>query len=136
MKEWMFPALITFISWGLWAFLPKVTIKYVDSGSAIVYQVIGGFIIGIGALIWLKFRVEFNPPGFTFGVITGLVGFFGATTYLIALSKGPLVLVAPLTALYPILAILLGFFVLHEAVTLKQGIGILMSMASIWLISS
>lgn len=136
MQTWIMPAIATFFAWGIWAFLPKITTRYINEGSAMVYQSLGGIIIGLGVLISMKFRLEFNPPGFTFGVATGLFGFFGAFTYLLAVTRGPLTLVAPLTALYPVLAILLGILFLNEAITLKQSFGILLSLVSIILIST
>jgi len=90
----------------------------------------------LGVLIQMKFKVQFNIPGFAYGLAIGLLGFFGALMYLIAVSKGPLALVAPITALYPVGAILLSFLILGETVTTKQGIGIGLSLVSMYLIST
>ena len=136
MKEWVLPTILTLLAWGLWAFLPKLAMRHIDPQSAIVYQALGGILVGLWVLITLKFRVEFNPPGFSYSLVIGLLGFFGAFMYLVAVSKGPLTLVAPITALYPMLAIILGFIFLNEAISLKQGIGIAMSLVSIYLIST
>lgn len=136
MKEWVLPTILTLLAWGVWAFLPKLATRHIDPQSAIVYQALGGILVGLWVLITLKFRVEFNPPGFSYSLVIGLLGFFGAFMYLVAVSKGPLTLVAPITALYPMLAIILGFIFLNEAISLKQGIGIAMSLVSIYLIST
>lgn len=56
--------------------------------------------------------------------------------YLVAVSKGPLALVAPITALYPVGAIILGLIFLGEAITAKQGLGIGLSLVAIYLIST
>ena len=53
MKEWILPTVGTFICWGLWSFIPKITTKYIDPKSAIVYEVIGGMLL---SLIILSFR--------------------------------------------------------------------------------
>lgn len=136
MKDWVLPTILTLFVWGFWAFLPKIAIRYIDPYSAMVYQALGGILVGLGVLIALKFKVQFNIPGFSYGLAIGLLGFFGAFMYLVAVSRGPLALVAPLTALYPVLAIILSFVFLHEAVSLKQGIGIALSLVAIFLIST
>ncbi len=45
MKEWILPTVATFICWGLWSFIPKITTKYIDPKSAIIYEVVGGIVL-------------------------------------------------------------------------------------------
>ena len=136
MKDWLLPTGLALFAWVFWGFLPKLAARHINAQSAMIYQVLGGIIIGLGVLIQMKFKVQFNIPGFAYGLAIGLLGFFGALMYLIAVSKGPLALVAPITALYPVGAILLSFLILGETVTTKQGIGIGVSLVSMYLIST
>ena len=136
MKDWLLPTGLALFAWIFWGFLPKLAARHINAQSAMIYQVLGGLIIGLGVLIQMKFKVQFNIPGFAYGLAIGLLGFFGALMYLIAVSKGPLALVAPITALYPMGAILLSFLVLGETVTTRQGIGIGLSLVSMYLIST
>ena len=136
MKDWLLPTGLALFAWVFWGFLPKLAARHINAQSAMIYQVLGGLIIGLGVLIQMKFKVQFNIPGFAYGLAIGLLGFFGALMYLIAVSKGPLALVAPITALYPVGAILLSFLILGETVTTKQGIGIGLSLVSMYLIST
>ncbi len=135
MKEWLHPTLLALLAWVGWAFLPKLAARHIDAQSAMVYQSIGSILVGLGVFFYLNFKVAFNTPGFLFSLAIGLLGFFGAFMYMVAASKGPLALVAPLTAMYPVGAIILGFLLLGESVTIKQGIGIGMSLVAIYLIS-
>ncbi len=41
-----------------------------------------------------------------------------------------------LTALYPLITVLLSFLILHETVTLRQGIGMLLALAAIVLMAA
>ena len=97
---------------------------------------LGGVLVGLVVLASLKFQVQFNIPGFSISLAIGILGFFGAFMYLVAVSRGPLTLVAPVTALYPMFAILLGLIFLGEAITLRQGFGIGLSVVAIYLIST
>jgi transporter family protein len=136
MRDWLVPTLLTLITWGLWAFLPKLAARHIDPQSSIIYQVLGGLLVGVVVLISLKFQVQYNNPGFILSLAIGILGFFGAFMYLVAVSRGPLALVAPITALYPMFAILLGLIFLGEAITAKQAVGIGLSLVAIYLISS
>jgi uncharacterized membrane protein len=136
MKDWLLPTGLALFAWMFWGFLPKLAARHINAQSAMVYQVLGGLVIGLAVLINLKFKVDFNVPGMLYGLVIGLLGFFGALMYLIAASKGPLALVAPITALYPMGVILLSFLILGETITTKQGFGIGLSLVSIYLIST
>ena len=59
MKEWILPTVGTFICWGLWSFIPKITTKYIDPKSAIVYEVIGGIFLNETITIKQGFGILF-----------------------------------------------------------------------------
>jgi transporter family protein len=136
MKEWVLPTMGTFICWGLWSFIPKITTRYIDPKSAVIYEVIGGIFLSLVVLYFLNFRLETHPKGILLAVTAGLVGFVGALCFLFAVSKGPVSIIAPLSALYPILSIILAMVFLNEAVTVKQGIGILFAVVAVILVST
>ena len=136
MKEWVLPAFGTFIFWGFWGFIPKLTTKYISPKSAIVYEVLGGFLVAIMVMYSMNFRPEMNPKGLALAITTGVFGFLGAFCYLLAVSKGPVSLVVTLTALYPVLSILLAVIIFNEPITLKQGAGILLALGAMLLIAT
>ena len=53
-----------------------------------------------------------------------------------AVSKGPVTLVATVSALYPVVSIALANFFLHETVTLRQGVGIALALLSMILVAA
>lgn len=135
MKEWALPTLGTFICWGLWSFIPKITTRYIDPKSAIVYEVIGGIFLSLVVLGFMNFRLEMHPKGIALAVMAGLVGFVGALCFLYAVSRGPVSIIAPLSALYPILSIILAVFFLGETITIKQGLGIFFALLAVVMVS-
>ena len=134
MKSWILPTFVVFVLWGLWAFIPKITIRYIGPKSAIVYEVLGGIIVAIVVLIFLNFKLEFHLKGAMLAGLNGMLGFAGALFFLYAVSRGPISLIAVLTALYPIIAVFLAIFFLGESLTLKQGIGIVLGIGAIGLL--
>ncbi len=136
MKDWLLPAFGTFLFWGFWAFLPKVVERYVGLTSSLVYQVVGSIMVGVAVLVVSKSSLEFNPIGVSLGVLTGVLGYLGLFSFLQAVSKGPVSLAVPISALYPVLAVLLARIFLQETITSKQGLGIVLSIIAVILIST
>ena len=136
MKEWLLPTFGTIIFWGLWGFIPKITTKYISPKSAIVFETLGGIILGIVILISLKFKPDIHPKGVLLAVLTGLLGFAGALCFLYAALKGPISLVAVLSSLSPIITIILAMFFLNETITIKQGLGIVLGLGAVVLIAT
>jgi len=136
MKEWLLPTFGAFVLWGLWSFIPKITTKYISPKSAILFEVLGGIIFAIIVLISLQFKPDFHPKGALLAISTGILGFAGALCFLYAASKGPISLVAVLSALYPIVAIVLAMFFLNETITIKQGLGIVLGIGAMILLTT
>jgi transporter family protein len=60
----------------------------------------------------------------------------GSLAYYFALSKGGAGLITATTAMYPLLTIILSIFFLNEQITIKNGIGIILSLVGLILLSS
>jgi transporter family protein len=136
MKQWLLPTFGAFVLWGLWSFIPKITIKHISPKSAMLFEVLGGIILAIIVLISLNFKPDIHPKGVFLAIVTGILGFAGALCFLYAASKGPISLVAVLSALYPIIAIVLAVFFLNESITIKQGLGIVLGLGAMILIAT
>ncbi|WP_013323811.1 EamA family transporter [Gloeothece verrucosa] len=135
-REWILPTLGAFISWGLWSFIPKITTQYIKPKSAIIYEVMGMMILGIIILFSLQFEVETHPKGILLAIITGILGFLGAFCFLNAVSKGPVTLVATVSALYPLVSVVLAILILGETLTVKQIIGVGLAVFAMILITA
>jgi len=134
-KVWFLSSLVALVMWAFWGFLPKLATRYVGPKSVLVYEVIGAILVGFVVLVLLNFNLEFQPWGALFGVIAGVAGLAGTLFFLFALKQGEAAIVVPMTALYPLGVILLSFVVLHEPITLKQGLGVLLALISILLLA-
>lgn len=135
MKEWLIPVLGTFIFWGLWGFIPKLTLRTISPFSAMFFEAIGGLIVAVIALAVFGSRLELSRQGVSLALATGVFGILGAWTYLHGVSMGKVSLVASFTALYPILSIVLAIVLLGETLTGRQGVGILLALVSMVLIA-
>jgi transporter family protein len=136
MQSWFLPAAVAFLCWGVWALLPKLTVRYLDPTSAIVYEALGGLLVALVALALLAFRPAADPRGVGLALATGVLGVAGALAYLVAVARGPVTPVATVTALYPVLTVALAALLLQEPVTLRQGVGIVLGLVAIVLITA
>src|SRR5688572_5256213 len=135
MIQWLPSAVFALFSFGLWGLFSKLALNHIDSKSALIFQTAGVLLVGILMLGLLKFKPDTDMKGMGYGVLTGLAYGIGCMFYLFAADKGKLMTVVTLTALYPLITILLSYFVLHETITLKQFGGILLALLAIFLMS-
>jgi transporter family protein len=56
MKQWLPAALVALFSFGLWGFFSKLTLFYIDSKSALIFQTLGVLLIGLITLAMLDFK--------------------------------------------------------------------------------
>jgi bacterial/archaeal transporter family protein len=136
MKDWILPTLGAMLCWGIWGFVPKLTTRYLSPQSAVIYEVVGAIGLAVMVLISLKFQPDFHPTGIFLAIITGMLGFLGAFCFLNAVTTGPVTLVATLSALYPVISVLLAVTFLHESITLRQGFGIALALAAVVLVAA
>ena len=130
-SQWIVPASVTLVCWGVWSFIPKITTRYISPMSAMVYEVIGAIIVGSVILTRLDFRPDINPKGVCLAVVTGMVGLTGALGFLFAVKNQKVSVVAMFTSLSPVITLILGWLVLKEPITLKEGLGIISAFAAI-----
>ena len=135
MKAWMIWSGLALLCWGVYAFLPKLIVENIKPQSAIVYQVFGGLLVGVGMLFALNFKVETDIKGVGFSVATGFAAMLGALFYLKAAMEADLALITPVTALYPMVTIFLAAVFLHESISWRQMAGLLLAIGAIWLMT-
>jgi transporter family protein len=131
MKGWLLPSFLTLIMWGVFGFLPKLTIRYISPISAVVFEAVGVMLVGILVLSFIGFRPDLHPKGVGLAIATGICGLLGALGYLIAVSKGKVSVIVMVTALYPAVSIGLAYLILREPITLKEGLGMVFACVAI-----
>lgn len=135
MNSWFFWTILAMVTFGAWGFFPKLAVNYISPQSALIYQVIGGLLVGVIGLAMLNFKPETHPMGILYALLTGITGVLGTLFYYFAASRGQISIVVSLTALYPLITIMLAIVFLHETLILKQVIGLCFAVAAIVLLS-
>jgi len=135
MPQWVILSFISLALWGVWGLFAKLAAKNLSPQSLMVFSGIGGLVITFVVLASLNFRPGVHAKGVALALLAGLVGSLGTIPFLYAISKGKASIVVPMTALYPLVTIILSALILREAITLNQGLGILFALIAIILFS-
>jgi len=132
-EAWLIPSILALCIWGVTAFLPKLALRSLSPLHTVVYNAFFFFVTA--ALVQVFFGgPEFLWNGVRFALCTGACGTLGQLLYLIALKRGPLTYVSMISSLYPLVATILAFIVLHEPMSPRQCAGVALGVASIILL--
>jgi bacterial/archaeal transporter family protein len=141
MSDWFVFAIFSFISYGIFGLVAKLSANTLPPSNAALYDIFGVAIIGVIAVFYFfflspGFQLETRPVPVLFGLLTGITGLMGTIFLLLALGRGGQAsIVVPLTALYPLLTAILAFVILKEAISLRQGLGMGFALVAIWLMA-
>lgn len=136
MDNWFAAAILSLIIYGFWGFFPKIAVTYINPQSALIFEVAGALIVGLGALFYSGFHPQTHPKGMLFAILTGVAGMIGTLFYFAAVSKGKISIVVSMTALYPLITIILAAIFLREPITIKQLFGVVFALIAIFLFAS
>jgi bacterial/archaeal transporter family protein len=133
---WLLYSAITLVAWGIVGILQKLSTNYISAESSLIWLV-GGFLL-LEPLLYPGLAVfHYSRWNLTWALLSGVLNALGAWTLFTALkSGGKASIVAPLTALYPLLVIMLVPFVLHESITRLQVVGVVCALIAVVLLSA
>lgn len=141
--SWLALSLGALATWGVWGVFGKIASGYLDGRSLFFYQLATGLVVVFIAFAITGFRPQLMAvppatginPGIKWAIATGVVSALGQILYFSALGKGKASIVVLMTGLYPVVTILLAFFILKETITWTQGAGIFLAIVSMTLLS-
>ena len=136
MENWLLSALLALILYGFWGFFPKIAVSYISPQSALIYEVAGAMLVGLATLFFIRFQPESHPKGILFAVLTGIAGMLGTLFFFHAAQKGKISIVASLTAIYPLITVILAAVFLREPLTAKQVSGMILAIFAILLLAA
>jgi bacterial/archaeal transporter family protein len=132
---WFWFVAVTLLTWGVVGLLQKLSTNYISAESSLIWLVVGYLLLE--PLFYPgKAVLHYSGWNLTWALLSGVLNALGAWALFAALKNGGKAsIVAPLTALYPLVVIALVPFVLHEVITRLQIIGVLCSLIAVVLLS-
>ena len=136
LAPWFLYSVITVLAWGVVGLLQKLSTNHLSAESTLIWLVVG----------FLAMEPLFYPGSALFhysawaiaaALVSGLLNALGAWALFAALKNGGKAsIVSPLTALYPLVVILLVPLVLHESITKLQLAGVASALIAVVLLSA
>ncbi len=133
---WFWFAVITLVAWGIVGLLQKLSTNYISAESSLIWLVVGFLLL---EPLFYPGRAVLHYSGWnlTWALLSGVLNALGAWALFAAMkSGGKASIICPLTALYPLVVVLLVPFLLHESITLLQSAGVLCALTAVVLLST
>jgi transporter family protein len=136
MESWILFSLLVVVAWGVVGLFQKLSTNYLSAEAAFVWLSVG-YILLLPAMFYYA---DFGEPLATvpawLGMAAGTANGLGALALFAAMrSGGKASIVVPLTALYPLVTVLLAPALFNEALTLRGITGAGLSVVAIILLS-
>jgi bacterial/archaeal transporter family protein len=133
---WLWYSILTLVAWGVVGILQKLSTNYISAESSLIWLVVGFLLLEPffypGSAV-----MHYSKINLVYALLSGLLNALGAWALFAALkSGGKASIVAPLTALYPVVVIALVPIILHESVTRLQWVGVACSLVAAVLLSA
>src|SRR4029077_2306533 len=136
--RWLSFSLLTILLWGAWGAVSKVSSDGVDANTNQIFFTFG--LLPLILIVWRAPRIAggggARRQGITWAFLTGILGGTGNIAFFRALSMGGKAsIVAPVTALFPLVTVILAVTLLHERIGTAQKTGLVLALLPIYLLS-
>jgi transporter family protein len=134
-ENWLLPALGAMLVWGLWAFLPKVALQTMAPHSVIFYESLGNLCISLPVLVHLKFKLQHDRKALALIAAAGWLTVIAILSFFFALRHGPVPVIVTMTAMYPMIVVVLARVVLKERLNRIQKAAVGLAFIAILLLA-
>ncbi len=133
-QPWFMPAVFALILWGIWGVFQKIATNQIPPRTVYFFSSVGAIAVVLIMASLSRFQVQVTFEGMLFAILAGVCSSLGGLLFLQAMNRGEASVVITFTALYPAVSVILSFIILHETITVKQGIGIVLALFSMVLL--
>jgi transporter family protein len=127
MEGWIVPAVAALVLWGIVGVLQKLGSNRVGADSLLIW-VTAGYVLMLPLILWRSESWILSPPAILLGIVAGCVNGLGTWLLFRSLEHGAKASVAvPLTALYPVVTVILAFIFLSERLSPREWLGVLLA---------
>ncbi len=119
-SAWMGYSLLTLLLFGMSCITQKFTTRYISDELSTIFFTVG--FVALGILIWLVGPPPWNlsAKDWAVGIAVGLLMAIGTLALFGAMRRGKASIVTPLTAMYPLVTVILAVIFLNERLDLTK----------------
>ncbi|HZU24277.1 MAG TPA: DMT family transporter [Bryobacteraceae bacterium] len=136
--SWMLLSIATVLLWGSWGLESKIIVDRISPWMNQALFSIGLLPLMLWIFFWKNLRQVSGSAraGAAYALLTGVLGGVGNITLYLALARGGNAsVVVPLAGLAPLVTVVLAFMLLREKLNRLQGMGVILALVSIYLLS-
>ena len=134
---WLMMALVVFLFWGVQAYAMKLATSTMSAESVFFYMMATGVALSPVALAMTDFALPvnwgWNGPGLA--LLVQVLNAVGALTIVYALRYGKAIIVVPMTALAPVITIVLSLLLYGVVPGIPMIVGILVATIAMYLMA-
>jgi transporter family protein len=136
LPPWFWFAVVILLAWGVVGLLQKLSTNHLSAESSLIWLV-AGFLLLQPLLYSGPSLFDHSTLSLAWGLLSGVLNALGSWALFAALKNGGKAsIVAPFTALYPLVVVLVAPMLLHESISLLQGLGVLCALVAVVLLST
>lgn len=135
LDSWLPYALMTLAGWGVWGVVQKPLTDRIDVWSVAFLQFAATLTWGLTLAAVRRESLDPRQKGLKYAAGAGFGAYFGSLAFLLAVDRGTAAVVVPMTAMYPVVTIILGVIVLKERLTTAHKLGVVLAIAAIFFLS-
>lgn len=134
--NWLIFSMLTVIFWGFWGFLIKLASSQLDWQQVFIATSSITFVFSLLTYVSIKPSGETGFQGASYALVAGVLGALALIFFNIAIKEGEAIVVVPVTSLYPVITVVLSYFILSEKLTFTKGLGVIPALIAIVLVST
>jgi transporter family protein len=137
MRAWLPYALIAVGFWGFWGLYAKLASRSLTPHNLFLLAFVGNLLVFpvFLALFANEIRFAWRNVDCYHAMLSGVVGALGTLFFYLAVSKGEASRVVAVTAMYPVLTVILAALLLRESLTPQKAVGVLCALVALILLS-
>jgi len=136
MAHWLLFSLIVVTLWGIVGLLQKITTNHISAEAVLIWDRIG-YIVILPFLLTGSHLGHLGPKAILIGTLDGVTNSLGALCLYMSLQSGAKASIAvPLTALYPLITVLLAVVFLGERLNGLHWFGVALALLASVLMST
>lgn len=129
-------AIVAMLGWGVWTVLANEATRTIPPEFAMILSYVMGVLVA-GTYVAVRHdSIPFHREGVTFALAAGVFAGIAAVAFYAALSYGRVGVVATISALYFVVAAILGIVLVGESLGVREVLGIAFAAIAVALLAS
>ncbi|WP_255167861.1 EamA family transporter [Natrononativus amylolyticus] len=129
-------AVVAMLSWGVWTVLANEATNTIAPELAMILSYAASVVVAVGYVTLQGDAIVLERTGVSYALLAGVFAGIGAVAFYSGLSYGQVGVVTTVSALYFVVAALLGILVLGDTLALKDAAGIGFAILAVLLLAN